>query len=78
VAAEESGAAAGRLDFFLLDGYFFVAGEERHVCRSWDLAAGNGYFYVLVFCIGEFFRDEGGLKKGKLERGNLWRGFEEI
>ena len=63
VPAEESGAAARRLDFFLLHGNFFVTGEERHVCRSWDLTAGNGCLGVLVFCIREFFRDEGGLKE---------------
>jgi hypothetical protein len=33
---------------------------------------------VLEFCIGEFFRDEAGLKREKLERRNLRIGMEEI
>jgi hypothetical protein len=42
------------------------------------LATGNGLLGVLVFWIGEFFKDEGELKSDKLERRKLWIGKEEI
>jgi len=60
VATEESGAALGWVGLVILNWHFVcVAGEERHGVDLWSLADGNGSFGVLVFWIGEFFKDEG-------------------
>lgn len=76
VTTEEGGAALGWVDFLLLDGDFVcVTREERHSVDLWGLAAGFGYLGILD---REFFKDEEGLKREKLERRNLWAGKEEI